>query len=138
MLGLQHLNVPHLRGRTTVGRSGENNKRDEPEQEPTEGKRSAEEEDELERRADEEDELETTGSGNGNDSDEMNHIDAKRTRRPKTTLMREYRWVREHQNRKGEKKADIGLRSRQADHIGQGARAERQVGRRSLGKEPTE
>ena len=66
MLGLQHLNVPHLRGRTTVGRSGENNKRDEPEQEPAKGKREAQEEDESE----------IVGSGNENDSDEPNHVGA--------------------------------------------------------------
>ena len=72
MLELRHLDVPHLRGRTTIARSGADNKSDdELEQEPTKRKR----------RAKEEGKLETVGSSKGNDSDEPNYMRAKHTRR---------------------------------------------------------
>ena len=99
MLHIQHLDVPHLRGRET---GKDNNCDDEPKQEPVEGKR----------RVREEDESETVGLGNGN----------------------------------GETKVEEGLRSREADRRGRrvrdrmsrGARAKRQVGRRSRGEGPIE
>ena len=75
MLGLQHLDVPYLRGTIDEdridGRSSRSNEEDELEPEPTKGKG----------RAEEEDKLETTDSCKGYDSYEQNQEDVKRMRR---------------------------------------------------------
>ena len=51
---------------------------------------------------------------------------------------RESQRIKGRRNRRGGRKADGGLERRQADQSGRGARASRQVGRRSQGEEPTE
>ena len=53
MLGIQHLDMMHLRVRATLKAVLKNNCNDESEQEPTEGKRRSGEEDESEKKANE-------------------------------------------------------------------------------------
>ena len=79
MLGLQHLDVPNLRGRVEGETTDKAERMDGGPAdweilnglEPMEGKG----------RAEEENELETTDSHKGDDSDEPNHVDAKQMRR---------------------------------------------------------
>ena len=106
MLVLQHLDALYFSGReeevdkrriegSTLARKRlahkGSNREDGPKLEPTKGKG----------RADGEDELETTDSDKGDDSDEPNRVSARQRRG--------------HQSRRGGKKADEDLRSKQAD-----------------------
>ena len=117
MLGLQHLDVPYLRGTIDEdridGRSSRSNEEDELEPEPTKGKG----------RAEEEDKLETTDSCKGDDSYEQNQEDVKRMRRqPKTMPTVESRQIEGRRSHKGKTKADEGLGSKRAHRAGRGAR----------------
>ena len=79
MLGLQHLDVPHLRGRADKGSGSRSREEVESEPKQAEGKGRAEEEDESEK---------AINSHEGDYSDEAILENAKRTRRQLKTIPR--------------------------------------------------
>ena len=112
------MDMPHLRGRTNGRLDRNNNNSDE----ATQRKR--------------EDKLERADSNKGDDSNEPNHVEAKRTRRqPKIRPKWEGRQVEGCQICRGKEKVVEGLGSRQADKTCDGVRARRQASKKSQGEE---
>ena len=120
---MQHLNMPHLRGRVGSNEEAKSNERmtrrksskgrptkcrgsETNEPKPAKGKGKAKEEDES-----------TTA-----DSDKSNHMKAKRTKRQPRTMPRwESQQVEGRRSHKGMEKVIEGLWSRQVDRAGRGA-----------------